>query len=159
MSRNPNSGVENFTYYFGPVLDALRALGGSGTIQEVVTEVAKATNVSDEVLEEVLESGGPRFQNRIQFARLYLAKEGLVTSSKRGVWALTELGAQTKLTHEQSRGLFKKWSDIFSRERKENPPTMDSKPVERALLEEAEQDLDHQRGLLNLGLQAFVWVG
>ena len=150
MAKNPNSGIENFTFYFGPVLDALRALGGSGTIQEVVAQVAKATAVPDEVLEEVLESGGSRFQNRIQFARLYLAKEGLVTSSKRGVWALTEQGARTTLDREQARRLFRKWSSIFSKERKENPQGKDTKQSDQSIFEDAEQTLDHQSGLLNL---------
>jgi restriction system protein len=40
-----------FTKYLGPVLDALRELGGSGRPREVIDKVAKKLNVSDKARE------------------------------------------------------------------------------------------------------------
>ena len=37
-----------FLRYFGPLLDALRALGGSGTPEEVVERIAIDLGLSDE---------------------------------------------------------------------------------------------------------------
>jgi restriction system protein len=41
-----------FVRYFGPLLDALRALGGSGTPDEVVERIALDLGLSDEVQNE-----------------------------------------------------------------------------------------------------------
>lgn len=107
-----------FVRYFGPVLNALRSLGGSGTPDEVVERIAQDLNVSDEVQNELLPSGELRFRNRVAWARFYLVREGLLDSSKKGVWSLTEIGQSTKLTPEKSREVFQKWTRFFQAQRK-----------------------------------------
>ncbi|KWZ40229.1 restriction endonuclease [Burkholderia savannae] len=104
--------------YMGSALDALRILGGSGTPDEVVERIARDLNISDEVRNEILPSGEERFRNRIRWARLYLVREGLVDSSKRGVWALTEAGRRTSLSIDQARSIATKWNRIFGEERR-----------------------------------------
>ncbi|WP_170963091.1 restriction endonuclease [Burkholderia humptydooensis] len=104
--------------YMGPALDALRILGGSGTPDEVVERIARDLNISDDVQNEILPSGEGRFRNRIRWARLYLVREGLVDSSKRGVWALTEAGRRTALSIDQARSIATKWNRIFGEERR-----------------------------------------
>ncbi len=79
-----------FVRYFGPVLDALRALGGSGTPDEVVERIALDLRLSDEIQNELMPSGEPRYRNQVAWARFYLVREGLLDSSRRGVWSLTE---------------------------------------------------------------------
>lgn len=108
-----------FVRYFGPLLDAIRSLGGSAKADEAVDQVAQALKVSDEVLNETLPSGGSRFRNQVAWARFYLVREGLIDSSKHGVWSLTEKGFKTSLTHDQSRNLFLKWVKIFQEQRKQ----------------------------------------
>lgn len=107
-----------FVRYFGPLLDALRALGGSGTPDEVVERIAQDQGISDDVQNELLPSGEPRFRNQVHWARFYLAREGLLDSSKRGVWSLTERGRATILSAEQARELFLKWGRIFEERRR-----------------------------------------
>ncbi|WP_106284942.1 restriction endonuclease [Paraburkholderia sp. BL25I1N1] len=104
--------------YMGPALDALRTLGGSGTPDEVVERIAQDLDLSDEAQNEVLPSGEGRFRNRVRWARLYLVREGLVDSSQRGVWALTDAGRHTSLSIEQARGVATKWNRIFGEERR-----------------------------------------
>ncbi len=53
-----------FVRYFGPLLNALRGLGGSAKADEAVDRVAEDLNLSDEALNEVLPSGGSRFRTR-----------------------------------------------------------------------------------------------
>lgn len=108
-----------FVRYFGPLLDALRGLGGSAKADEAVDRVAQDLDVPDEVLNEVLPSGGSRFRNQVAWARFYLVREGLIDSSKHGVWSLTEKGFKVSLTPEQSRQLFLKWVKIFQEQRKQ----------------------------------------
>ena len=107
-----------FVQWFGPVLDALRALGGSGTPDEVVDHIATALKIPDEQLNETLASGELRFRNQVQWARFYLTREGLLDSSRRGVWSLTERGHRTTLAPEQARAVFRKWVKFFQEERK-----------------------------------------
>jgi restriction system protein len=123
-----------FVQWFGPVLDALRALGGSGTPDEVVDHIASSLNITDEQLNETLPSGDLRFRNQVQWARFYLVREGFVDSSKRGVWRLTETGHSTSLSSEQSRTIFLKWVKLFQEERKKRTA---SEPPEEEVAEDA----------------------
>jgi restriction system protein len=81
--------------YFNPVLSALRKLGGSGRPSEVCAMVAEQMNLTDSVLEETLDSGQSRFENKVAFVRLYLVLTGYIDRSRRGVWTLTEKGRNT----------------------------------------------------------------
>jgi restriction system protein len=118
MAKNNEDEGAQFVRYFGPVLDALRDLGGSGTPDEVVERVAKNLQVSDEVQNDLLPSAQPRYRNQVAWARFYLVREGLVDSSKRGVWSLTERGRKTTLTPEQAREVFLRLVRIFQKRRK-----------------------------------------
>jgi restriction system protein len=114
---NKKEGAK-FLRYFGPLLDALRELGGSGTPDEVVEQIAQDLKIPDSVQNEPLPSGEPRFRNQVYWARLYLVHEGLVGSSKRGVWSLTERGRATNLSPEDARTIRTKWVRIFQERRR-----------------------------------------
>jgi len=47
-----------------------------------------------------------------------MTKEGLLDSSGRGVWHLTERGKRTTLNHDQAHALFSKWVAFFAAERR-----------------------------------------
>lgn len=89
------SGQAEFAKWFGPLLDALRQLGGSGKPREVSEKIAENLNISDEKLEVVLSSGQSKFHNQVAWARQYLVWEGYLDSSKHGIWALTPKGEET----------------------------------------------------------------
>lgn len=118
MAKRKSEEGTQFVRYFGPLLDALRKLGGSGTPDEVVEQIAVDLGIPDEVQNELLASGEPRYRNRVAWARFYLVREGLLDSSKRGVWSLTERGRGTKLDAEQARAIFQKWTKIFQEQRR-----------------------------------------
>ena len=72
---------------YNPILQALRNLDGSGTNQEISSEVIKVMNLTDEqraVLKE-----------RISWVRSNLKRAGLLENPSRAVWALTEEGRNT----------------------------------------------------------------
>ncbi|WP_277110990.1 winged helix-turn-helix domain-containing protein [Chryseobacterium taklimakanense] len=54
-----------FTKWFGPLLNALRELGGSARPKEVVEAIAKSENVPDFQREEIMKSGILRFDNQV----------------------------------------------------------------------------------------------
>lgn len=118
MAKPKKEEGAQFVRYFGPLLDALRKLGGSGTPDEVVERIATDLGLPDEVQNDLLPSGGPRFRNQVAWARFYLVREGLLDSSKRGVWSLTEKGRTTSLVHEQAREIFLRWVKIFQEQRR-----------------------------------------
>lgn len=123
MAKRKNEEGAQFVKYFGPLLDALRKLGGSGTPDEVVEKIAIDLTLPDEVQNDLLPSGEPRFRNQVAWARFYLVREGMLDSSKRGVWSLTERGRASSLTHEQSREIFLRWVKIFQELRRAKAAT------------------------------------
>ena len=106
-----------FTKWMGPLLNCLRELGGFGKPREVSDKIAKMLSIPDSVLEETLKSGASRFHNQVAWARQYLVWEGLIESTKRGVWSLTEKGKTAELSPDESRAIFLKWVDIHQRQR------------------------------------------
>jgi restriction system protein len=114
---NQSEGAQ-FVRFFGPILDALRSLGDSATPGEVVEHIASALAIPEETLNEVTPSGALRFPNRVAWARFYLYREGLIGSSRRGIWNLTEKGKTTHLSQEDANAMFQKWSRTFAEERK-----------------------------------------
>ena len=117
-----------FVRYFGPILEALRGLGGSGTPDEVVERIASDLQLPDDLQNELLPSGESRYRNQVAWARFYLVREGLLDSSKRGVWSLTEQGRMTHLSPEESRAVFLKWVRIFQAQRKERSSVAEAAP-------------------------------
>lgn len=105
MTRNRSSHGPQFVEFFGPVLDGLRELGGSGRPTEVVDWIADNHTIPDELNEE-LASGTTRFNKNVHWARFYLAKAGYIDSSQRGVWSLSEKGINTHLNHNDALDVF-----------------------------------------------------
>ena len=118
MAKRKNDEGAQFVNYFGPVLDGLRKLGGSGSPGEVVEQIAQDLSLSDDVQNELLPSGDSRFRNQVAWARFYLVREGLLDSSRRGVWSLPERGRTTHLTHGDARQIFLLlWVKFFQEQR------------------------------------------
>ncbi|CAM5220264.1 Mrr restriction system protein [Castellaniella defragrans] len=143
-----NEGAQ-FVNWFGPLLDALRKLGGSGSPDEVVDQIASDQAISDDVQNELTSSGQPRFKNQVAWARFYLTKEGLLGSSRRGVWSLTERGRTTELTYEQAHDIFRRWVAIFQEQRRAKAAGAVS--MEEQTVEEAETPTgDYRAAILDI---------
>ena len=123
MAKRRNLEGTKFLRYFGPLLDALRKLGGSGTPDEAAEQIAADLGLTDEVQNELLPSGGLRYRTNIAWARFYLVREGLLDSSKRGVWSLTERGRAAHLTLDQAGEIFTRWVKVFDEQRRAKTAT------------------------------------
>ena len=81
----------------GPILDALRQLGGSAKPKEVEAIVFPICGVGDEDLAVLNKNGGSNVRNQLHWARNSLKDDGLLDGSEKGVWRLTEQGTKTNL--------------------------------------------------------------
>jgi restriction system protein len=89
--------IPTFDTFMNPVIQALKSLGGSGTIEEINNKVAEIAGLSDEQLEVLHnpEKGGQtEVEYRLAWTRTYLKKYSVLENSSRGVWALTPKGRQ-----------------------------------------------------------------
>jgi restriction system protein len=108
--------------YLPPVVAALKARGGSATIEELEEDVAHLMKLSDE--QRAVEHGsGNRtyFEYRLAWARSYLKKAGAIDNSERGVWQLTPHGAS--MSASELRG-------VVSKVRSENRRTRSKKEAD-----------------------------
>jgi restriction system protein len=111
MTKATKTGPK-FLAMLGPVLKAVRDLGGSARPQEVYQRVAEQLAFTADEKAELTPSGSPRHENRMGWARFYLVRAGLLDSSRRGVWSLTELGRATPdISPTQATELFRKVRD------------------------------------------------
>jgi restriction system protein len=89
--------VPPYDQLMNPTLQALKALGGSGTVEEIynkVTEIVGLTNQQLEVLHDPERGGQTEVEYRLAWSRTYLKKYGILENSARGIWALTAKGRQ-----------------------------------------------------------------
>ncbi len=156
MGQRSTAQGPQFVSYFGPLIEALRKLGGSATPSEVRERIVTDLGVSEEAQEETTSSGAPRLDNRIYWARFYLARAGLIDSSRRGVWTLTEAGRSLKgPDHKEAIRIFKEVAEQFRLARRQR----EAGEVEVGDLETAPQDAsiataaDHRHQVIETLLQ------
>lgn len=81
-----------------PTLEALRALGGSASIAELVDKVVDLLRPSREILEHPHGDGRQtELEYQLAWSRTYLKKYGLLTNSTHGIWALTPKAGDTPM--------------------------------------------------------------
>lgn len=120
-----NNKQAEFVQWFGPLLQALRDLGGSASPREAIDRIAEIEKVPEKLRNEVLKSGQERFYNQVHWARQYLVWEGYIESGRRGVWSLTPTGKNVVLTQEEARRVFLQRVQAQAKLRK---PAGDSEP-------------------------------
>jgi restriction system protein len=91
-------GVPRHDQLFNPTLRALRQLGGSASVNELLEQVIEDLQLPQEVIEQPHpgKTNETELAYRLAWARTYLKKYGLVTNSTRGVWAFTPKGTEVK---------------------------------------------------------------
>lgn len=87
--------MPTFDALFEPLLAALLALGGSGSIEEIYAKTVEVAGISEDVASQMHDpdkSNMTEVGYRLAWARTYLRKYGLLENSSRGVWSLTAKG-------------------------------------------------------------------
>ena len=163
--RNEGLQGPKFIQYFAPIIEGLKALGGSARPAEATDWVANALGVSDEERSELTATGIVRFDNAVAWARFYLAKAGIIDASERGVWTLTEKGrAMSTPSHAEVLAVFKGVQSGFQqgmgKGTEATPDADQDAPSEEtafsAGLNHRSQVIDALMGLTPAGFEAFA---
>jgi restriction system protein len=87
--------LPKYSDLLAPTLRALTDLGGSGSIEEIVSKVAELEGFTDEQ-QSAIHKDGPRtvIEYRLAWARSYLKAVSAVENSTRGVWSITAKGRE-----------------------------------------------------------------
>lgn len=102
MSR-ASQEIPPYQSFFNPVLKVLKALGGSGSIEEIDSKVCELQSLPRSVMEVLHnpETGtSTEVEYRLAWARTYLKAYGLIDNSKRGVWTLTRKAETVEAVNE-----------------------------------------------------------
>lgn len=97
--------LPTFDKLMNPVIQALKHLGGSGTVEEINNKATEIAGLSDEQLEVIHDSARgsqSEIEYRLAWARTYLKKYDVLENSSRGVWALTAKGRQLDQVNPQT---------------------------------------------------------
>jgi restriction system protein len=92
--------MKPFKYKFddlmNPCLQAIHALGGSGTNSEIEQEVAQILRLSEDEVNDIHRGNVTKLDYRLRWARNNLKRAGILENSARGVWSLTKAGQKVK---------------------------------------------------------------
>lgn len=147
--------IPPYSDLFQHVLDALKSLGGSGKPSEVRDLIAAKLGLSDESLETTTKSGTQLLMSRVYWARAYLAKTGYVSSSKRGVWSLTDKGREVTIGELEAKAIVtevvKDYHETKKKETAEPCGVDDDEGQEE--IEAFTEDSDHRSRVLELLLK------
>lgn len=137
-----------FLRYALPVLESLKALGGSGKPAEVTEAVIESLAIPEEEQQETTKNGNSRVKNQIAWARFYLAKGGFIDPSERGIWRLTKQGETAKPSENEIYAMFKAVQGEMHLKDAEHEDT-------DALAEDLERETDLLNVLRSLSAEGF----
>ena len=123
--------VPTFDRLMNPVIQALKELGGSGTIAEIDSKACEMAGLSAEqldVLHNPDKGSWTEVEYRLAWVRTYLKKYGVLENSKRGVWALTPKGRG--IERVEPRVVVRFVRDLTKTERASGGATMPDEPGE-----------------------------
>jgi restriction system protein len=117
--------VPTFDDLMDPTVQALRHLGGSASIDELVPEIVRLLGLPQEVADVPHgTTGRTELEYRSAWARTYLRKAGFIENSERGIWALTPEGAKERTV--DGRQIAREVAKQFQSERATNNESADS---------------------------------
>lgn len=97
--------LPSYDAFMNPLIQALKELGGSGTIEESNVKVTELMQLTDEQLDiphDPDHSTRSEVEYRLAWARTYLKKYGILENSSRGVWSLTAKGKELGQVNPQA---------------------------------------------------------
>ena len=83
--------VPRFHSLFNTLIQSLKDLGGSGSIEEISAKASELLDLPDDILSishNPEQSSRTEFDYQLAWARTYLKKYGLIDNSSRGVWVI-----------------------------------------------------------------------
>lgn len=119
-----------------PLLKALHELGGSGSIEEISSQVSESLDLPEDILSiahDPEKSSQTEVEYRLAWARTYLKKYGIIDNSERGVWVIVP--EKKQFTSVNPKEVVKTVREMNRKEREEHRAT---EQIDEELPEEAE---------------------
>jgi restriction system protein len=93
MAEGMAASVPAYDDLMWPALQALRAMGGSASNEELLAKVIEIENIPDDV-QAVMHTDNrqTKLGYNLAWAKTYLKRVGALENSTRGVWSLTDVG-------------------------------------------------------------------
>jgi restriction system protein len=89
----PPPAAPTFDALLWPTLQALKAMGGSGTNEELLAKVVEVASIPPDVQAvQHTDHRQTKVNYNLAWAKTYLKKIGAIDNSSRGVWSITKLG-------------------------------------------------------------------
>jgi restriction system protein len=91
--------IPDFQSIMRPLLESM----SDGSVKDTKTsldDMLRSFGLSESALNELLPSGQPRLTNRVAWAKSHMKAAGLITSPKRGHYAITPVGVDVLRTHK-----------------------------------------------------------
>jgi len=131
-----------------PTLEALKKLGGSGSIDEINEKVYEIEKYDEETLETPHDENGvqTKVEYRLAWARTYLKKYGLLENSSRGIWALVDNEIDTNELNSDEIVKYVREKTRKPKSEKPKNPKLQNEEVE----DEIEDQLDWKENLISV---------
>jgi len=120
--------VPAYHTFFGPLIRALKSLGGSGSNQEIYEKVIEILKLPDGIL-DIPHNDGPmtKVEYRLRWTQTYLKKDDAIINTKKGIWTLLPRGRE--FTDEDIQGVLgrvKSKQRKLKQEKEKNAPDLES---------------------------------
>jgi restriction system protein len=130
--------VPSFDALMWPTLEALKAMGGSGTNEELLAKVIEVAKVPPDVQAvQHTDHRQTKLNYNIAWAKTYLKKVGAIENSSRGVWSITKLG-ETMAPTDVGSVSARVRKQVSEDKRAREPPKTTQEAVEFGSAEEVE---------------------
>ncbi len=130
-----------------PLFQALKLLGGSGTIEEINQKVFEIEKIPDDILEIPHDEKGSNSEVEYQlaWARTYLKKFGVLENSSRGVWSIVSSAKNVEKINPQE--VVKRVREEDQHKKKNEGKGKESGPELEQEIEEPEEIQDWKQKL------------
>ncbi len=132
--------VPRYRELLNTVLQAIKRLGGSASIDELDEEVTKSLPLTEKDIAEPHDARQTELEYQLAWARTYLKGYGLLDNSSRGVWVLTPKGREVEAVEPREVERFVR--DQSRKQRPKVPKGPSQVPVKLELPELAEAVLE-----------------
>lgn len=150
--KRQNSNLPTFDELLIPTVQALLKLGGSGTVEEINSNVYEIAELTDDILQIPHGEDGAvnEVDYRLAWSRTYLKKYGLLENSSRGIWALSKADIDIKtLDPDEIKRTVREQARPSEQKNKTEITTQSDKEVEKEVTEEIEKSEEWKQHLLN----------
>jgi restriction system protein len=129
--------VPSYVELLWPTVQAIHAIGGSGSINEIVEKVVELEGFTEEQ-QAVPHGPQSQIEYRLAWSRTYLKGMGLLDNSARGVWTLTEKGRDPSLDEDAVLRLHAEYSAKLRAQQRARKAERDRTPAD---VDEPDQDV------------------